>query len=94
MSRAAQTKSRYSQDDWSQLMAEYEASELTQRQFCEHHQLAYSTFATGESACQQALCVLSWRRRQSRCLSYPCCRCAGSRTGAWSWKWATAWSCG
>ena len=44
MSQAAQTKSRYSQDDWSQLMTEYEAGELTQRQFCEHHQLAYSTF--------------------------------------------------
>ena len=44
MSQALQTKSRRSQDDWIQLMTEYEASELTQRQFCEHHQLAYSTF--------------------------------------------------
>ena len=44
MSQAAQAKSRYSQDEWSQLMSEYESSELTQRQFCERHQLAYSTF--------------------------------------------------
>jgi hypothetical protein len=44
MSQVPQTKSRRSQDDWNQLMAEYEAGELTQRQFCEHHQLAYSTF--------------------------------------------------
>ena len=44
MSQAPQIKSRRSQDDWSQLMTEYEAGELTQRQFCERHQLAYSTF--------------------------------------------------
>ena len=44
MPQAPQTQSRRSQDDWRQLMAEYEAGELTQRQFCEHHQLAYSTF--------------------------------------------------
>jgi hypothetical protein len=45
MSQAQQTRSRRSQDDWNQLMAEYEASELTQRQFCERHQLAYSRMA-------------------------------------------------
>ena len=44
MSQAPQIKSRRSRDDWSQLMTEYEAGELTQRQFCERHQLAYSTF--------------------------------------------------
>ena len=44
MSQAMQTKSRRTQDDWSQLMTEYEAGELTQRQFCARHQLAYSTF--------------------------------------------------
>jgi hypothetical protein len=44
MSQAPQTQSRRSQDDWNQLMTEYEAGELTQRQFCERHQLAYSTF--------------------------------------------------
>ena len=44
MSQAVQTESRRSQDDWRQLMTEYEAGELTQRQFCEYHQLAYSTF--------------------------------------------------
>ena len=44
MSQVPQIKSRRTQDDWSQLMTEYEAGELTQRQFCERHQLAYSTF--------------------------------------------------
>ena len=44
MSQIPQIKSRRTQDDWSQLMTEYEAGELTQRQFCERHQLAYSTF--------------------------------------------------
>ena len=44
MSQTPQTKRRRSQDDWNQLMTEYEAGELTQRQFCERHQLAYSTF--------------------------------------------------
>jgi len=44
MSQVPQTKSRRTQDDWSQLMTEYEAGELTQRQFCARHQLAYSTF--------------------------------------------------
>ena len=44
MSQVPQIKSRRTQDDWSQLMTEYEAGELTQRQFCEYHQLAYSTF--------------------------------------------------
>ena len=44
MSQTPQAKRRRSQDDWSQLMTEYEAGELTQRQFCERHQLAYSTF--------------------------------------------------
>ena len=44
MSQVPQTKSRRTQDDWRQLMTEYEAGELTQRQFCERRQLAYSTF--------------------------------------------------
>ena len=44
MSQAMQTKSRRSRDDWRQLITEYEAGQLTQRQFCEYHQLAYSTF--------------------------------------------------
>lgn len=44
MSQAPQTKTRRRQEAWKQLMAEYEASDLTQREFCECHQLAYSTF--------------------------------------------------
>ena len=52
MSQAVQIKSRRSHDDWRQLMTEYEAGELSQRQVCEHHQLAYSTFC-------------DWRKRRS-----------------------------
>ena len=44
MSQVSQIKTRRSRDQWSQLMADYEASSLTQREFCEHRQLAYSTF--------------------------------------------------
>jgi len=38
------TKPRHSRSDWEQLMAQYEASGLKQRAFCEQHRLAYSTF--------------------------------------------------
>ena len=44
MSEALPIKIRRSREDWMQLMAEYEASGLTQREFCEQQQLAYSTF--------------------------------------------------
>jgi transposase-like protein len=35
---------RRGRSDWEQLMAQYEASGLTQRAFCEQHGLGYSTF--------------------------------------------------
>lgn len=38
------TTSRRSRADWEQLMAEYETGELTQRVFCERHDVAYSSF--------------------------------------------------
>jgi hypothetical protein len=44
MSQAPQAKSRRTQEDWRQLITEYEAGELTQRQVRERHQVAYSTF--------------------------------------------------
>jgi len=44
MSQAVPAKTRRSREDWMQLMAEYNASDLTQRQFCARQQLAYSTF--------------------------------------------------
>ncbi len=39
------SKTRCGRDEWIQLMDAYEAGGLTQRQFCEHHGLAYSTFS-------------------------------------------------
>lgn len=44
MSHTVPIKTRRNRDDWMQLMAEYDASDLTQRQFCARQQLAYSTF--------------------------------------------------
>ena len=38
------TNPRHSRSGWEQLMAQYEASGLKQRTFCEQHGLAYSAF--------------------------------------------------
>ena len=38
------TNPRYSRSGWEQLMAQYEASGLKQRTFCDEHGLAYRTF--------------------------------------------------
>ncbi len=37
-------KPRHSRSGWEQLMAQYKASGLKQRAFCEQHGLAYSTY--------------------------------------------------
>ncbi len=44
MSQTPPNKKRLSRTDWERLMAEYEASSLTQRAFCEQHELTYSSF--------------------------------------------------
>ena len=44
MSNTASTNTRRDRLEWQQLMAQYEAGELSQRHFCEQHGLAYSTF--------------------------------------------------
>ena len=44
MSNTASTNTRRDRSAWEQLMAQYEAGDLSQRQFCEQHGLAYSTF--------------------------------------------------
>ena len=44
MSGIQEKKVRRGRDDWARLMAEYEGSGLTQRGFCEHRGIAYSTF--------------------------------------------------
>jgi hypothetical protein len=45
MSQFPQGKIRRSRNDWERLMAEYEAGAVTQRAFCDQHELAYSTFS-------------------------------------------------
>lgn len=45
MSKVAIPSARRSPADWEQLMAQYEASALTQREFCDQRGLAYSTFS-------------------------------------------------
>ncbi|HED15082.1 MAG TPA: hypothetical protein ENI62_15790 [Gammaproteobacteria bacterium] len=44
MSNTASTNTRRGRAAWGQLMAQYEASDLSQSLFCEQHRLAYSTF--------------------------------------------------
>ena len=44
MPNTANSNTRRSRSAWEQLMAQYEAGDLSQRIFCEQHELAYSTF--------------------------------------------------
>ncbi len=44
MSNPASSNTRRDRSAWEQLMAQYEAGDLSQRLFCEQHGLAYSTF--------------------------------------------------
>ena len=44
MSNTASSNARRDRSAWEQLMAQYEAGDLSQRIFCEQHGLAYSTF--------------------------------------------------
>ena len=44
MSNTASSITRRDRAAWEQLMAQYEAGDLSQRVFCEQHGLAYSTF--------------------------------------------------
>lgn len=45
MTQTPQAKIRRSHDDWERLMAEYEAGNVTQREFCERQKLSCSTFS-------------------------------------------------
>lgn len=44
MSQNPPSKKRLSRADWERLMVEYEASALTQREFCAQRELTYSSF--------------------------------------------------
>ena len=44
MSNTASSNTRRDRSAWEQLMAQYEAGDISQRIFCERHGLAYSTF--------------------------------------------------
>ena len=44
MSNIASSNTRRNRSAWEQLMAQYEAGDLSQRMFCARHGLAYSTF--------------------------------------------------
>jgi len=55
MSGITSTIPRRSRADWEHLMAQYEASGLKQRAFCEQHGLGYSTFCYWrKQLCQSA----------------------------------------
>ena len=44
MTEVSETVKRKSRAQWVELMAAYEAGDLSQREFCEQHDIAYSTF--------------------------------------------------
>ncbi len=44
MSDISEKTGRKSREEWVELMAAYEAGDLPQREFCERHEVAYSTF--------------------------------------------------
>ena len=44
MNEVSETTARKSRGQWVELMAAYEAGDLPQREFCERHAVAYSTF--------------------------------------------------
>lgn len=44
MNEGSEQTARKSRTEWIELMALYEAGDLSQREFCERHEVAYSTF--------------------------------------------------
>ncbi len=44
MNQVAERVDRKSREQWVELMLAYEAGTLSQREFCERHEVAYSTF--------------------------------------------------
>jgi len=44
MNEVSEQGTRKNRAEWVELMAAYEASDLSQREFCENHDVAYSTF--------------------------------------------------
>ena len=44
MNEVAEQMVRKSREEWVELMAAYEAGDLSQREFCERHAVAFSTF--------------------------------------------------
>ena len=44
MNEKTEAAGRKNREEWVALMAVYEAGDLSQREFCERHELAYSTF--------------------------------------------------
>lgn len=46
---------RRSRSDWEGLMLQYESSQVTQREFCARHNLAYSTFGLWRKRLRQTV---------------------------------------
>jgi transposase-like protein len=57
MSNTANSNTRRSRSAWEQLMAQYEAGDLSQRIFCEQHGLAYSTFCYWRKQLRQSASI-------------------------------------
>jgi len=55
MKEKTEAAGRKSREEWVALMAEYEAGDLSQREFCERYEVAYSSFGYWrKQLCSQA----------------------------------------
>lgn len=55
MNQVSETAARKSRAQWIELMAAYEAGALPQREFCEQHEVAYSTFGYWRKQLRQSV---------------------------------------
>jgi len=71
MSQTSASKLRLSRTDWERLMAEYESSTLTQREFCERHELAYSSFGYWRKRLRQSMSTTAQREPLFELSAFP-----------------------
>jgi len=57
--------------DWEQLMSQYESGDISQRQFCEFHGLAYSTFGYWRKQLRSSRHTARTARRSEPVLELP-----------------------
>ena len=55
MNQVSERAGRKSRAEWVELMAAYEAGNRSQREFCDHHEVAYSTFGYWRKRLRQSV---------------------------------------